>query len=129
MTKTRRAAKEPVTVEKLQASYAEKQAAIRARLAEFHEIGAHADDAKLFEELIFCIFTAGASARMGLKCVERVRPVLFDGDETAIYQALNGAHLYPRDRARYIIHTRNYLQDLCELKMRKLLASQPEAQA
>src|SRR5438105_14841579 len=123
---TKRAQKEPVTIESLRASYEQKRPAIVARLAEFRQIFEKADDRQLFEELVFCIFTAGASARMGLKCIELVRPVLLDGSEEEIYSAIEGKHLYPRDRARYIVHTRNYLQREIGLKMRATLEAFPD---
>ena len=120
---------QPVTVELLKESYLAKQMAIRARLAEFQAIYQTADDIKLFEELVFCIFTAGASARMGLKCIEKVRLVLLNGSESDILEAITGSHLYARDRARYIVHTRDYLQQECGLKMRQKLESLEDKEA
>src|SRR5262249_35807811 len=64
-------------IEELHKTHLEKQGAIRARLAEFEAVMRAGDDERLFEELVFCIFTAGASARMGLNSIERVRPHLF----------------------------------------------------
>ncbi|MEW6731887.1 MAG: N-glycosylase/DNA lyase [Acidobacteriota bacterium] len=121
MVESKRTEKEPVTVAYLKAIYPHKRDAIRARLAEFQEVFHHGDDARIFEELVFCIFTAGASARMGLKCIERVRPLLLTGDEEEIFRAIEGAHLYPHDRARYIVSTRNYLQRTIGLRLREQL--------
>jgi thermostable 8-oxoguanine DNA glycosylase len=69
----------PAMIEELQQSYLVKRPAICARLAEFAEIGRRGDDALLFEELAYCIFTAGASARMGLNSLARVRKHLLKG--------------------------------------------------
>lgn len=91
-------------------SYLPKQAAIQARLAEFALIKEQADDLRLFEELAYCIFTAGASARMGLNSIERVRPLLSLGNCQQLSLALVGAHRYPNARARYIFETRKYFQ-------------------
>jgi N-glycosylase/DNA lyase len=129
MAQTKRTQKEPVTVASLLASYQQKRPAILARLAEFSQIYEKADDLQLFEELVFCIFTAGASARMGLKCIERVRPLLIKGSEEEIYRAIEGAHLYPRDRARYIVHTRDYLNREINLEMRARLESFPDRES
>ncbi len=107
----------------LQRSYRTKRGAIRARLAEFAEIRRSADDAALFEELVFCIFTAGASARMGLNSLERVRRHLARGRHETLENALVGAHRYPRARAGYIVHTRDYLHREHGLRMRELLDS------
>lgn len=110
-------------IAELQASYEQKQAAIRARLAEFAEIHTSGDDTKLFEELVYCIFTAGASARMGLNSVARVRRHLASARQPRLSRLLTGAHRYPNARARYIVYTRDYLQLDCGLCLRERLAS------
>jgi hypothetical protein len=65
-----------LTVTELKRIYFDKRRVIRARLAEFAKVGRTCSSDTLFEELTFCIFTAGASARMGLRSVEGIRPVL-----------------------------------------------------
>jgi N-glycosylase/DNA lyase len=120
MTKTQNKA---ITVDSLKISYLTKQIEIKARLAEFQTIYQTADDTRLFEELVFCIFTAGASARMGLKCIEKVRPVLVNGTQEEILEAITGAHRYARERSRYIVHTRTYLKEHCNLQIREKLLS------
>lgn len=112
-----------MTIEELQKSYREKQAAIRSRLDEFASVWREGDDARLFEELVFCIFTAGASARMGLNSVERVRPHLRAGNHQRLAAALTGAHRYPVARSGYIVHTRRYLRRECGLRLRERLES------
>lgn len=109
--------------DELAVTYQEKRLVIQARLAEFAAINKSAVDATLFEELIFCIFTAGCSARMGLNSIERVRKLLLNGSPENLENALVGAHRYPRARAGYLIHTRNYLQLECEMKLREKLNS------
>ncbi len=123
MDKVKNIQKEAITIEGLKASYLTKKLAIKERLAEFKEVIEKGDDARLFEELVFCIFTAGASARMGLRCIEKVRPVLFSGTEAEILNAITGSHRYARERTRYILHTRKYLESECGLKMREKLES------
>jgi N-glycosylase/DNA lyase len=110
-------------IDELQKSYCEKRAAIRARLDEFTTVWRKGDDARLFEELVFCIFTAGASARMGLNSIERVRPYLQTGNHRKLVLALSGAHRYPVARSGYIIHTRDYLRRECNLRLRERLES------
>lgn len=112
-----------IMIDELQRSYDEKRAAIRARLDEFSAIVREADDARLFEELVYCIFTAGASARMGLNSVERVRKHLFKSGHGRLELLLVGAHRYPRARSGYIVHTRKYLKRECGLRLREKLAS------
>jgi len=112
-----------VTIDELQQSYREKRPAIRARLDEFAAVWREGDDVRLFEELVFCIFTAGASARMGLNSVERVRPHLLRGNHGRLAAALTGSHRYPVARSGYIVHTRNYLRRECGLRLRERLES------
>jgi N-glycosylase/DNA lyase len=110
-----------LTVEELKQIYTEKRREIQDRLAEFAEVGREASDEKLFEELTFCIYTAGASARMGLRSVERVRPVLMTGSDQEIERALSGAHMWPEQRAARVYQTREYLREHCGMEMRQLL--------
>ena len=110
-------------IEDFISGYEAKREAIQNRLAEFAAIRESASDAKLFEELVFCIFTAGCSARMGLNSIEKVRRSLLKGSHLQIENKLVGSHRYPRARAGYIIHTRKYLQQECSMKLREKLAS------
>jgi N-glycosylase/DNA lyase len=110
-----------LTVEELKLIYKKKCQEIQDRLAEFAEVGRTASDERLFEELTFCIYTAGASARMGLRSVERARPVLMTGTAKEIEQALERAHMWPEQRAERVYQTREYLRQHCGLKMRELL--------
>ncbi len=90
-----------MTVEELQQIYQKKRREIRSRLAEFEEVGRTGSDQRLFEELVFCIYTAGASARMGLRSVEAVRPVLMKGSLEEIQRALDHRHRSPECSRRY----------------------------
>jgi N-glycosylase/DNA lyase len=113
--------REPVTIEKIRAAHRERRASIRARLAEFAEVGRSATDARLWEELVFCIFTAGASARMGLNSVEAVRPLLARGTHEELAAALQSKHRYPVSRSGYIVATRAYLEGDCGMRLRERL--------
>jgi N-glycosylase/DNA lyase len=107
----------------LSESYQAKQTVIRRRLTEFAALRTNASDARLFEELVYCIFTAGASARMGLNSVARVCRLLRKGTHEQLSAALTGAHRYPNARAGYIVATREYLQRECRMKLRQKLDS------
>lgn len=120
---------EPVTVENLIRAHAERRAAITARLAEFRAVWREGADARLWEELVFCIFTAGASARMGLRSVEAARPHLLAGTHDDLIGALSGVHRYPVSRSGYIVTTRDYLQEDCRLCLRRRLDSFTDAHA
>jgi N-glycosylase/DNA lyase len=113
----------PVTIENIRATHAARRDEIKARLAEFNEVWERGDDARLWEELVFCIFTAGASARMGLNSIEAVRPLLACGSHQELTQALQHKHRYPTARPGYIIVTREYLQEDCGMRLRQRLNS------
>jgi N-glycosylase/DNA lyase len=112
-----------VTIKNIKEAHASRRDEIRQRLDEFAGVGTRGDDRELWEEMVFCFFTGGCSAAMGLRSLEAVRPVLMDGDQSQIAAALTGAHRYPNARARYIIHSREFLKEQYGLKLRKKLQS------
>jgi N-glycosylase/DNA lyase len=115
--------REPVTVEKIRNAHRARRGEIRARLAEFDEVWRTATDERLWEELVFCIFTAGASARMGLGSVEAVRHLLAQGTHDELAAALASKHRYPNSRSGYIVVTREFLEGDCGLRLRERLES------
>lgn len=114
---------EPVTIEKIKETHAARGAEIRARLAEFEAVWRGAADERLWEEMVFCFFTGGCSAKMGLRSVEAVRPLLITGTHDELMNALVGRHRYPRARAGYIVASRQFLQADCGLRLREKLES------
>ena len=108
-------------MEKIRAAHLERRREIRARLAEFEEVRRTATDERLWEELVFCIFTAGASARMGLGSIEAVRHLLGRGTHEELAEALQSKHRYPNSRSGYIVVTREYLEADCRLRLRERL--------
>jgi N-glycosylase/DNA lyase len=116
---------EPVTVERVVATHRARRKEIRKRLGEFDEVWRKGSDARLWEELVYCIFTAGASARMGLDSVAAVRPLLLEGEAKAMTKALKaaGAHRFPVARPQYIVVTRDYFRAHCGMALRKHLRS------
>ncbi|KAB2834252.1 MAG: DNA lyase [Candidatus Dadabacteria bacterium] len=109
--------------EKLRVSYGEKRGIIRARLDEFRQIYCDADDGRIFEELAFCICTAGASAKMGLRSIDALRDILLEGNLRKFRKRLEGVHRFPNYRPAYIIHTREYLRREHGLRLRELIES------
>jgi N-glycosylase/DNA lyase len=114
---------ESVTVERVVATHRARRKEIKIRLNEFDEVWRKGSDARLWEELAFCIFTAGASARMGLNSVDAIRSLLLDGESEEMTAALKkaGAHRFPVARPRYIVTTRSYLRANFGMKLRKRL--------
>jgi N-glycosylase/DNA lyase len=110
-------------LEKIRAAHGERRREIHARLAEFEEVRRTATDERLWEELVFCIFTAGASARMGLGSVEAVRHLLAKGSHEELAAALQSRHRYPNSRSGYIVVTRAYLEADCRMRLRERLES------
>ena len=114
---------EPLTIEKIKQAHAERRVEIRARLAEFEDVWKQGSDERLWEEMVFCFFTGGCSAKMGLRSIEAVRPLLIEGTHDQLMNALLGRHRYPRARAGYIVASRDFLQEHCGLQLRKKLES------
>ena len=112
-----------MTIENIRATHRERGQVIRQRLAEFREVWQSGSDARLWEELVFCIFTAGASARMGLRSVEAVKPLLLEGVHEELAERLRGVHRYPVARSGYIVVTREHLQGDCQLRLHDRLSS------
>ena len=112
-----------LTIENIKAAHAERRDEIRVRLGEFERIWANELDERLWEEMVFCFFTGGCSARMGMRSIEAVRPLLLTGTHDELMNALVGRHRYPRARSGYIVASRDFLQEHCGLQLRKKLES------
>ena len=113
----------PLTIENIKTAYAERRGEIRARLAEFENVWTNESDERLWEEMVFCFFTGGCSAKMGMRSIEAVRPLLLTGTHDELMNALVGRHRYPRARSGYIVASRDFLQEHCGLQLRKKLSS------
>lgn len=114
---------EPVTIEKIKQVHRERSAEIRKRLAEFERIKARGSDAEIWEEMVFCFFTGGCSARMGLRSIEAVRPHLAEGSWETLRDALSGVHRYPNARSRYVVESREFLQKTVGFRIKAKLES------
>lgn len=113
--------KRPVTVEHIVATYSERRAEAVAKLEDFARIGRDASDQVLFEEMVFCFFTGGCSARMGINSLNAVRPILMTGDREELTRRLLGVHRYPNARSGYIVHSRQHLIDNIGMRLRERL--------
>ena len=112
---------ETLTIERVIAAHRERRVEIRNRLAEFAAVWKEGTDARLWEEMVFCFFTGGCSAKMGLRSIDAVRPLLGDGTQPEIASALTGVHRYPNARARYVFASRSFLKEHCNLELRAKL--------
>lgn len=110
-------------IAELRKDYRAKRPAIVKRLAEFRAVYEKGDRA-IFEELCYCILTAGSSAKMGMRTVAALRDLLRSGSEQELQQRAKAHRVrFWRLRPSYIVHTREYLDDACGLKLRKLIGS------
>ena len=115
--------RKPVTIEDIRKTHKEKGEQIRQRLGEFESVWMSGTDARLWEEMVYCFFTGGCSARMGLRSVSAVRELLENGDQPELARALTGVHRYPNARSRYIVASREFLREHCGMKLRNKLES------
>jgi N-glycosylase/DNA lyase len=78
----------------------------------------------IFEELCYCILTAGSSAKMGMRTVEALKDILRSGSEKELQQRAKAHSVrFWRLRPSYIVHTREYLDDACGRKLKRLIGS------
>ena len=110
-------------IDELKKDYRVKKPQIVKRLAEFKNTYEKGDRA-IFEELCYCILTAGSSAKMGMRTVEALKDILQSGGVQELQKRAQTHRVrFWRVRPSYIFHTREYLKDACGLKLRRLLES------
>jgi N-glycosylase/DNA lyase len=116
---------EPVTIDRLRATHATRRKEIRARLTEFDQVWNSKSDARLWEEMVYCIFTAGASASSGMIAVDAVKPLLDSGSRIAITRALKKppAYRFHNVRAEHVVATRKFLRTNFSMRLRDQLES------
>ncbi|MCV4655646.1 hypothetical protein OFM13_30390, partial [Escherichia coli] len=81
---------QPVTRELIIETYRKRQTAIRRRLKDFRLVKLESNDERFWEEMVYCFFTGGCSAKMGLRAVDAVRPLLIAGSREELAAALKG---------------------------------------
>ena len=112
-----------LTVRSIREDLPRKAPEIRKKLGEFENIIRNASEEEIFEELVFCIFTAGTSAKMGLSALRAVRGILPGASEDELRAKLRGVYRFPNVRSKHVVHTRNYLAGRYGLRLRPLLLS------
>ena len=129
------------SVEKLKQDYENKKPKIKERLNQFQKFFNEPyswfyrngelvllpvemkDDCRIFEELAFCIFTANTSAEMGAKAVDSVRHVLISGNPFDMTRRLEGIYRFNNLRPKFIVHTRNYLKNTLNFRLKDRIIS------
>jgi N-glycosylase/DNA lyase len=119
----------PITIDNIQKVHRTRRSEIRARIGEFRSIWKAGDNDRLWEEMVFCFFTGGCSARMGLNSIEAVRHLIRNGTHEELMNTLVGRHRYPRARSRYIVESREFLLEDCDMDLRTRLSSFRDHQA
>jgi N-glycosylase/DNA lyase len=110
-------------IAELKRDYQKKRPVITARFAEFKAVYGKGDRA-IFEELCYCILTAGSSAKMGMRTVEALKDILLTGSEKELQQRAKAHRVrFWRIRPSYIVTTREYLRDACGMKLSRLIES------
>jgi len=109
----------PITIKGIKETHKKRGGEIRRRLLEFDDIWQNGSNQRLWEEMVYCFFTGGCSAKMGLRSVEAVRPYLKSGSHEDVMNALLGRHRYPRARARYVVESRTFLENHCGMRLRE----------
>jgi N-glycosylase/DNA lyase len=110
-------------IDTLREDYRAKKPEITRRLAEFRAVYEKGDEA-IFEELCYCILTAGSSAKMGMRTVESLRDILLTANANELQRRAEKSRVrFWRVRPAYIAHTREYLRNFCGLKLRELIES------
>ncbi|MFL6467330.1 MAG: hypothetical protein ACJ72Z_05175 [Pyrinomonadaceae bacterium] len=115
--------KTPVTVLSIRSEHKKRRGQIKQRLDEFASVWAEEGDDRIWEEMVYCFFTGGCSAKMGLRSVDSVRPLLRSGTQPQLADALSGVHRYPNARSQYITHSREFLQNHCNFQIKARLES------
>lgn len=128
-------------IEKLKQDYENKKPKIKERLQQFEKFFNEPyswfyygnelkllpveakDDNRIFEELCFCIFTANTSAEMGAKAVDAVRNSLINGTADDMTRRLEGIYRFNNVRPAYIIHTRAYLRNTLNFRLKDKISS------
>lgn len=128
-------------IEQLKQDYSNKKSKIAERLNQFQKFFNEpyswfyhsgdlvlmpvetSDDLRIFEELCFCIFTANASADMGLKSVDAIRNILMTGTADEMSRRIEGIHRFSNVRPQFIVHTRNHLKNTLNFELKKKLLS------
>ncbi len=107
----------------LKNDYRTKKPFIVKRLAEFKKAGMQGNR-KIFEELCYCILTAGSSAKMGMRTIAVLKDIIHSAGEQELQQRARAHHVrFWRLRPSYIVRTREYLRETCGMNLRTLLES------
>jgi len=98
-------------VNKLKLKNSEVRSVVEARMKEFDSV-MNGGQKEIFRELCFCLLTAGTSAELGLKTIEHIGDIIFNGSEKDIQKKLKECYRFHTIRAGYIRNARDKFRDL-----------------
>ena len=88
---------------------------VEIRIKEFEENG-EKPSKEIFKELCFCILTANFNAERCIKISEKIGNGFLNLSEDRLAEELKVlGHRYPRNRAKYIVEARKYIDSLKEI--------------
>ncbi|MBL7056053.1 N-glycosylase/DNA lyase [Candidatus Woesearchaeota archaeon] len=123
-------------IRNLKKDYLKKKSQIKKRLEEFERFynekvcwnfsegkmnlkpSKNEDDARIFEELCFCILTANTSAEMGMRSIDKIRNLLISGTKEEMKESLEGIYRFKNLRPMYIVETREKLKEKIGFKIK-----------
>ena len=107
----------------LKKEYELKKDKIQSRLKDFEEIF-NKGNKSIFEELCFCILTPNTSAKMGIKAMNSLKPVLYIGNLQELQETLKkSGYRYPNKRAEYLIEVRDFIKNELKFKLKEKILS------
>lgn len=110
-------------IDTLLKAYSERKLEIKRRIEDFKEIWERQDNSEIFKELCYCILTANASAKMGIKAISALDDIIFVASAQEISERLKGIHRFYNTRAKYIYETRKNLKKNYNLDLVSLIKS------
>jgi len=84
---------------------------VDSRMGEFESFK-QKEGNEIFRELVFCILTAGTSAELGIKTINHLGDVIFEGSEEEIREKLKEVYRFHTIRTGYINEARKSFKEI-----------------
>jgi len=118
--------REPITIDRLLATYPERRKQIRIATSRIQwRLADSLGRALVGRDGVLHFHPPVRQPKMGLRSVEALRPLLQSGAQQEMTQALiaAGAHRFPNARPAYVVVTRDYLRESFSMRLRERLVS------
>lgn len=109
--------------EEIQDIYADIEGEIMERISEFKELWEEADDEKLFDELVFCLFTPQSKAKVCWKTVKDLRnkDKILTAEQEEMAELIRRVR-FKNNKAGYVIEARERFVEDDEADIRDILS-------